>query len=278
VLNHFVAYIRILRPLNCIFVIFAVLFGVYYKNAAHSIFFPLVAGIAAALVSGGGYVINDFYDHPIDLINKNNRVLPSGLIEPARAKKYAFSLFLSGILICIFFQNPWMISLAISNSLLLYIYAMKGKHIHFWGNLMVAFITATTFIFGSLLTNNVTNALFLAICAFFYTTIREMVKDIVDKKGDSIEKAKTLPLLIGDKKTLFLSLIFWIGLTATLIIGYPKFYSEFIMGILLIIISLFLLIDLLALLVNTTRKRASYSVMFMKTHMFIFLIILWMVQ
>jgi len=272
------AYIRILRPLNFLFVLIAVLFGAYYKVAAYPIFYPLLAGIAAALISGGGYVINDYYDYSIDMVNRKERVLPSGMISPTRAKYYAICLFISGIIISIFLRNLWMIAIAAFNSFLLYVYAMKSKRIHFWGNLLVAYVTSSTFIFGSFITHNLRNAFFVALCAFFYTMIRELVKDIEDKNGDRSAGAKTLPLLWGDKKTLLLSLLFWIGFTATIIWGYPKFYSSTFFILLLIVIVFMLLIDLIILLIKTTTKTAKYSESFMKVHMLIFLVILWVAQ
>lgn len=145
-------------------------------------------------------MINDYYDYTIDMINRKERVLPSGMISPRKAKYYAICLFISGIIISVFLQNGWMIAIAALNSFLLYVYAMKSKRIHFWGNLLVAFVTASTFVFGSFITNNLRNAFFVALCAFFYSMIRELVKDIEDKNGDSSADAKTLPLLWGDKK------------------------------------------------------------------------------
>lgn len=272
------AYIRILRPLNFLFVLIAVLFGAYYKVTAYPIFYPLLAGIAAALISGGGYVINDYYDYSIDMINRKERILPSGMISPTRAKYYAICLFITGIIISIFLRNLWMIAIAAFNSFLLYVYAMKSKRIHFWGNLLVAFVTASTFVFGSFITNNLRNAFFAALCAFFYTLIRELVKDIEDKNGDSSAGAKTLPLLWGDKKTLLLSLLFWIGFAATIIWGYPEFYSSTFFILLLIVIVFLLLIDLIVLVVKPIAKTAKYSESFMKVHMLIFLVILWVAQ
>ena len=223
-------------------------------------------------------MINDYYDYSIDMVNRNERVLPSGLISPTRAKYYAICLFISGIIISIFLLNLWMVAIAALNSLLLYVYAMKSKKIHFWGNLLVAYVTASTFIFGSFITHNLRNALFVTLCAFFYTMIRELVKDIEDKIGDSSVGAKTLPVLWGDKKTLLFSLIFWIGFTVTIIWGYPEFYSSTFFILLLTFIAFLLLINLIVLMVKATTKTAKYSESFMKVHMLIFLIILWVAQ
>jgi geranylgeranylglycerol-phosphate geranylgeranyltransferase len=256
----------------------AVLFGAYYKVAVYPLLFPLLAGIAAAIISGGGYVLNDYYDYSIDMINRKERVLPSGLITPLKAKYYGICLFTFGIIISIFLRNPWMIAIAALNSLLLFIYAWKSKRIHFLGNLLVAFVTASTFIFGSLITNNLRTVLFVGLCAFLYTVIRELVKDIEDKNGDGSTGAKTLPILWGDKKTLLLALLFWIGFSITIIWGYPEFYSLTFFIVILIGILLLLLINLIILLIKPITKTAKYSESFMKIHMLVFLVILWVAQ
>ena len=277
-IKTFFAYICILRPLNFFFVLIAVLFGAYYKVALYPLLFPLLAGIAAAIISGGGYVLNDYYDYSIDMINRKERVLPSGLITPSKAKYYGICLFTLGIIISLFLRNPWMIVIAAFNSLLLFIYAWKSKRIHFLGNLLVAFVTASTFIFGSFITGNLRNAFFIGLCAFFYTLIRELVKDIEDKNGDSSLGAKTLPIIWGDKKTLLLALLFWIGFAITIIVGYPELYSFAFFIVLLIGILLLLLIDLILLMLKPMTKTAKFSESFMKIHMLVFLVILWVAQ
>ncbi|MBN2017872.1 MAG: geranylgeranylglycerol-phosphate geranylgeranyltransferase [Candidatus Cloacimonetes bacterium] len=276
--QRFLAYIRILRPLNFLFVFIAVLFGVYYKIQAFPLLYPVLAALAAALISGGGYVINDYYDYSIDVINRNERVLPSGLISKIVAKFYALLLFTVGILISIFIRNPWMIALAILNTLLLYFYALKGKQLHFFGNLLVAFITASTFIFGSFITGNFSNAIFVALCAFFYTFIREIVKDIEDKEGDSSTGSKTLPLIWGNKKTLIVAFLSWIGLLVVIIWAYPRYYTLTFLIIILISIVLLLLLDIVILYITQNKKLIKFSERYMKIHMLIFLVILWVAQ
>lgn len=276
--KRFLAYIRILRPLNFIFVFIAVLFGVYYKIESFPILYPILAGLAAAIISGGGYVINDYHDYSIDVINRKGRVLPSGLMSKSIAKLYAFSLFAAGILLSIFIRNPWMISIAIINTLLLYVYALYGKKIHFGGNLLVAFVTASTFVFGSFISDNFKNAFFVALCAFFYTLIRELIKDIEDKKGDSSIESRTLPLIWGNRNTLLISFVSWLFFAAVIIWAFPKFYSLAFFVIILIGIVLLLLFDIVIIYINQNEKLITFSERYMKVHMLIFLIILWMAQ
>jgi len=47
---------------------------------------------------------------------------------------------------------------------------------------------------------NLVNVMPLAICVFFATISREIVKDIEDLPGDRTTRARTLPMLIGGRK------------------------------------------------------------------------------
>jgi len=279
VLRKVSAYIRILRPLNFLFVIVAVIFGAFYKySIPFPILLPLVGAFAAAFISGGGYVLNDYFDYSIDVINRQDRVLPSGLMSKDVARIYGYMLIVLGVFLTLFLRNVWATIIAVINSFLLMLYAMKSKHIHFWKNLLVATITASTFLFGSVITENLNNALLVIICAFFYTLIREIVKDVSDKYGDRALLSKTLPQIWGNRKTILLAFLFWAGFVVTIIWGYPEFYSSVFFIIILTFFCLVIGINLLIIYVKPTVRIAAISHRFMKLHMLLFLIILWMAQ
>jgi geranylgeranylglycerol-phosphate geranylgeranyltransferase len=191
------SYLLITRPLNCFFVVITVAFGALYRAdllSANSLFFAI---LSAVFISAAGYVINDFFDIPIDSINKPKRILPSRKIKPSTAYSYAVFLFIMGILFSFLTKNGYNVLIALSNSILLFYYAKKIKMKLFWGNMIVAYTSATTFIFGGLINDNLTNSFIIAIFAFFFTFSREIVKDLEDIKGDNLFGAKTFPLVYG---------------------------------------------------------------------------------
>ncbi|MEA2103213.1 MAG: geranylgeranylglycerol-phosphate geranylgeranyltransferase [Candidatus Cloacimonadota bacterium] len=280
-----IAYIKIIRPLNFLFVILAVLFGAFYRSSvevsySHPAFYyiPILAAISAALISAAGYTLNDFFDVNIDKINCPHRPLPSGIISGISAKRYAIILFISGNLLCLFLFNPAMSALALLNSLILWLYAQKGKRLVFISNLIVAFATASTFIYGGFANHNLKNAIFVFSCAFIYTLIRELIKDIEDMKGDKKADSRTLPIIWGSKATLIIALILSLAFTICIHLGLNNFYTITYYYLILIFVCLFILLDLTILISTRSNKFFSFSSKAMKVNMLIFLIILWIGQ
>jgi len=102
---------------------------------------------------------------------------------------------------------------------------MKFKKTPLTGNLIIAMILGLAFIFCSLVYGNVFLGIVPAILAFFYTLIREIIKDLEDVIGDLAEGARTLPILTGEKNTRLItaSLI----LLLILILPFPVFLSTY---------------------------------------------------
>jgi len=201
------SYLKIIRPLNCLFVIITVGFGAFYKTDLQFQLPVLFAALATFLIAAAGYVINDFFDYEIDIINRSDRILPAGLISLKAAKNYAYLLFLVGIIFSVLTQNKYCLILAIVNSALLYLYSKYFKKMFFLGNLVVAYNSASTFIFGGLSNDNVKNSIMISLLAFLYTIVREIVKDVEDMEGDSKQGATTMAVVWGSRNTLLFSTI-----------------------------------------------------------------------
>ncbi|MDA3813213.1 MAG: geranylgeranylglycerol-phosphate geranylgeranyltransferase, partial [Candidatus Cloacimonetes bacterium] len=212
------SFIKIIRPFNCVFVTLSVFFGAYYHSANSNIYPIIFAALSACLIAAAGYVINDFFDIPIDIINRPDRILPSGKITPKTAYIFSIMLFISGITASYFTQNYYCVIIAIVNSILLFSYAKTFKMSFLTGNILVAYITASTFLFGGLCNDNVKNSMIIFIFAFLYTFIREIIKDGEDIEGDIKLGAKTLAVKIGRRDIAIVSIF-----PALLIILYPIF-------------------------------------------------------
>src|SRR5665648_509259 len=87
-MNKLGGFIRLIRPINCLMMGFAVLVGAVLANPQLAnlnwlnILFGFITGFtfcAAAMV------INDYYDRKIDAINEPQRPIPSGTIKPNEA-------------------------------------------------------------------------------------------------------------------------------------------------------------------------------------------------
>ncbi|OYV09372.1 MAG: 4-hydroxybenzoate octaprenyltransferase [Methanosaeta sp. NSP1] len=175
------AFWEILRPFNCLMASAAAIIGLALAGGMQ----PWDTGLiflAVFLITGAGNAINDYYDREIDAINRPGRPLPSGRISPAAAWRYSMALFLA-------------------DSALLFFYARNLKAMPLSGNICVAFLTGSTFLFGGaavgmqgLMTNQV--PFFLS---FLVSMSREIAKDIEDMAGDLVGGARTLPILAGER-------------------------------------------------------------------------------
>ena len=144
------------------------------------------------------------------------------------------------------------------------------------GNILVAYTTASTFLFGGLCNDNVKNSMVIVIFAFLYTFIREIVKDGEDIEGDIKLGAKTLAVKIGRKNIAIVSIfpasaiVFYsIFLFTNIMIGL-KVFLAFTIGI-----SLPLSILIIYILRKSEVKRFANTSSLMKINMLMLLIILW---
>lgn len=165
--------------------------------------------LAVFLITGAGNAINDYYDREIDAVNRPGRPLPSKHISPMGALRYSFLLFATGCVLA-GFVNQLCLAVAALNSFLLFFYARNLKAMPLAGNLCVAYLTGSTFIFGGAaygLAGMEAN-LVPAGLSLLATMSREIAKDIEDIEGDRKGGAKTLPIIAGEKISAALAAIF----------------------------------------------------------------------
>lgn len=205
-------YIEILRPGNASMgAISIILVALIDKTISIPV---ILAMLAVFFETSAGNVINDYFDYNIDLINKPERPIPSGRISLKNGKRYGYLLFalgtVCGFLISFLTQNWVPFAIVLLTDVILYLYAYKLKSSPFVGNLTVGFMTGFGFVFGGFSINNpsiITTSIFLGFFAFVMTTAREIIKDIEDIEGDKADGARTLPILIGEKKPAILAAI-----------------------------------------------------------------------
>jgi geranylgeranylglycerol-phosphate geranylgeranyltransferase len=164
--------------------------------------------VIVVLITAAGNVINDFFDAEIDAINRPGRPIPSGMVSRRAARGFAVTLFLAGIMLS-FFTNSLCIAIAIFNVLLLVAYAAKLKRTPLIGNIAVAYLSASIFLFGGALNGweGLIHIIPIAAITFFAMLSRELLKDAEDVEGDRAGGADTVPLRIGIKKTSEFALI-----------------------------------------------------------------------
>lgn len=203
--------IRILRPVNSIVAGLAAVLAFFIATGTFILtsllLFPVVFCITAA-----GNVVNDWYDVEIDAINRPDRPLPSGAVSMATARLMAILLFLAGIGFSML-TNSLCLIIAVANSVILVLYAAWLKRVAFIGNMTVSYLSASIFLFGGALGGMVgmIRILPIVVITFLAMISRELLKASEDLEGDMAAGARTLPVLIGVRKTVILAFFFSIG-------------------------------------------------------------------
>jgi geranylgeranylglycerol-phosphate geranylgeranyltransferase len=214
-MNKLGGFVRLMRPVNCIMMGFAVLVGAVLAAPQwsslnwQSILFGFLTGFtfcAAAMV------INDYYDRKIDAINEPFRPIPSGTVKPGEALGFVGVLVAVGFvftgLVSVLCFAVAAVSLAITAT-----YITVGKRSGLPGNFLVSICVAIPFIYGSVTVIGTVglNVLLFASMAFLSNTGREITKGIVDVKGDRAEGVKTLAVNFGEKNAAIVAGVFFVS-------------------------------------------------------------------
>jgi len=200
-------YLEIMRPGNCVMAGIAALIGLLVADAGAQPITAALVFFAVFAVTVAGNVVNDYFDREIDAVNRPGRPIPNNRISPDRAFSWSIALFALGCSLALF-MNSLALAIAIFNSVLLYFYARNLKVTPFAGNLAVGYLTGSTFIFGGAAGDDIEITLFLFLLASLATLAREIEKDIEDVAGDRSSGARTLPIVIGERKASILAALF----------------------------------------------------------------------
>ncbi|HUV82339.1 MAG TPA: geranylgeranylglycerol-phosphate geranylgeranyltransferase [archaeon] len=260
--------LELLRWSNCVMAGFAALVGTLIAFLAlpdsmhvQLVYEPVLVFSVVFLVTGAGNVINDYFDHKIDSINRPDRPIPSGRIQRKTALYIAISLFVVGILLSLFL-GPLCLFLAIVNSLLLIFYASTFKRMVLIGNLVVGYLAGSTFLFGGALEifngMGIRSNVVLFLLAILVTMAREIVKDIQDIEGDSKAGATTLPITVGKEFSTRLTAV--LGLTGVILSPLPLLLNEAFGVLYLVIIfvaDLLLLLSINEIILKDNSKKSS---------------------
>jgi 4-hydroxybenzoate polyprenyltransferase len=199
---------RISRPINLLMVGFAQLMTAYFLVGTSNTGLPVLQDyklyllvISTLLITAAGYMINDYYDVKIDYVNRpRNVVVGKGI-------KRRMVLFLHTLLNFTAFGLGFLISpsIALINfaaAFLLWLYSNQLKRKPFIGNFTVALLTGVSiYLIGFYFQKSELLVLTYAIFAFFLNLIREIIKDIEDRQGDRKHGCRTLPIVLGFRKT-----------------------------------------------------------------------------
>jgi 4-hydroxybenzoate polyprenyltransferase len=157
---------------------------------------------------------------------------------------------------------------------LLFFYACFFKREFISGNLLVAYAAASTFIYGGIVTGNLRQSLVIAIYAFFYTFLREIIKDMEDREADMQNGARTLAIRWRKSSVMILFLVTVLIMIVSSGILYMKmFLNNSILVMLFFGVILPLLMFYRILSSDNQEKTYKNISQLMKFDMFLLLII-----
>lgn len=221
------AFFRLIRWPNLLFIVltqalfrYFILPFVYldghegYENIklSNSLFFILV--LASVCIAGAGYIINDYFDVNIDLVNKSSKVIIGKFIKRRWAIVLHAVLSFAGLVLSMYvgyrLRNvliPLFNFLAI---FILVIYSSTFKKKLLIGNILISLLTAWVILVMTLaeyrfrlspqdvIWQRLLKLSFIyAGFAFIISLVREVIKDMEDREGDVKYGCTTMPVVWG---------------------------------------------------------------------------------
>lgn len=215
-----------------------------------STFHFILLSLSTVLIAAAGYIINDYFDVRIDLINRPEKVIIEKVIG-RRAAILWHSLFnVLGFLLALYLArklgNYFAVSIQLASTILLWFYSTTFKRQFVTGNVVVALLTGLTVMIlavyepalyphinfryflvegGRVLVNPFGVIAVYTYFAFMLTWMREIVKDMEDFKGDAEDGCVTMPIRIGLQRSTRYVIFFGILAIAPLCIAAVKLFS-----------------------------------------------------
>lgn len=178
--------------------------------------------LATILIAAAGYIINDYFDIKIDIINRPEKVILEKKIPMKQAILMHSFLNIAGLLLALFVAvqaHHWSwVFFQLICTILLWFYSTHFKRMFMSGNIIVALLTAFTIIVliwyepalhgyatrnailktaGKSIPNPFWVLMVYTFFAFMLTWMREIVKDMEDFKGDAEQGCVTMPIKWG---------------------------------------------------------------------------------
>ena len=168
----------------------------------------LLVLIAASAVSiASGYIINNFYDSEKDSINRPQQVNVEKMVSQNTKLMLYFILNILVIIAASYvsFRAVLFFSVYI---FAIWLYSHKIKKRPLIGNLTSAILTITPFFAIFLYYKNFSSLIFVfGFYLFLILSMRELVKDLQNLKGDLLQNYNTIPVIYGEKYSKLMILI-----------------------------------------------------------------------
>lgn len=253
ILLKILSLFSVVRGYNILIIVIAQYLTSIYILAPGKTFFSVlfdpnlfIIVLASSLAIAGGYIINNFYDAEKDLINRPNKTfLDSFISQNTKLSTYFVLNFLS-VILASYISFRAVVFFA-SYIFWIWLYSHKLKKYPFIGNLTASVLAITPFFAVFIYYQNFALVIFVhATFLFLIISMRELVKDLENIKGDLVLDYKTIPVVYGERfsKRILTFLSFFTLIPIYLLltkfeIGYMNYY--FLFAVLLLAVFLFYL-------------------------------------
>jgi geranylgeranylglycerol-phosphate geranylgeranyltransferase len=223
-MNKLYAWFRIIRPpivlISCLGAIVGTLNTGVFLDIDISTFQIFMVLLGAGFLSAGLMVHNDVTDLKSDKINRPHKPLPSGIIDVKTAYFTGLLLMILSIIVALLInikdQNILNWNCAIFTAILVIVgiyYNHYGKYHGIFGHVAVAFGVGAIPYWGSIavFSNKLLLMLPLALTIFTQEIGREIMVCAGDFTGDIKSGFKTVPVLLGRKKSMYVALVFYLA-------------------------------------------------------------------
>lgn len=160
----------------------------------------ILASLALALLLAGAFAFNDIYDREADAINVPTRPIPSGGLSVRTAIAIAIACDAGALAAAIATRSVRVITLTLALIAMLLAYSLLLKRITFVKNIAMGLVGASVPLVGSLSSE----AVELALAIGLFVLQKEIVADAYDREGDARVGLRTLPVLFGTPRTMWI--------------------------------------------------------------------------
>jgi 4-hydroxybenzoate polyprenyltransferase len=157
--------------------------------------------LSTVCIAAAGYIINDYFDVKIDIVNKPERVVVGRYLKRRWAMGAHQILNVMGAVLGLA-VSPYIFLINVFSITLLWFYSERFKRKPFIGNFIVSLLTGLTLLILTVHFPANRHLVFIyAVFSFFISLVREIVKDMEDIKGDEAHGCRTLPIVWGIRQT-----------------------------------------------------------------------------
>jgi 4-hydroxybenzoate polyprenyltransferase len=224
-----IAFFRLVRTLNLAFIVLTQClfqycivvpaFREYGLATRLGTFNFILLVIASVSIAAAGYVINDYFDLNIDRVNKPDKLVVEKIITRRSAILWHLALSVTGILLSFYVgwkvNNIFLGFINLVCVILLWFYSTTFKKNLLIGNVIISMLTAWVVLVLYFIEipqlpfvpvdpnviKAVTRIFKLGALyggfAFIISLIREVIKDIEDRRGDARHGCRTMPIVWG---------------------------------------------------------------------------------